>query len=133
MANDKIWTAKSGTKPPSDPDMGSAPPAPKPRPAPKSNDKGAPIVYKGDVPVDEPTDDSSAKPKGFAVGGSIPSIQVGTPRMDSMPVMRPGTGRMGLPQRPGVMNRMAKGGSVGNASKRADGCAAKGKTKGKVV
>lgn len=36
---------------------------------------------------------------------------------------------------PGLRYRMqfAKGGSVGSASKRADGCAQKGKTKGKVV
>ncbi len=36
---------------------------------------------------------------------------------------------------PGLRYKMqfAKGGSVGSASKRADGCAKKGKTKGKIV
>jgi hypothetical protein len=33
----------------------------------------------------------------------------------------------------GAVKKMAKGGSVSSASKRADGCAIKGKTKGKVV
>ena len=131
MANDKVWTAKSGTPPPSDPDMGSAPkPRPKPTPPPASSKSDKPVVYKGDVPVDEPTDDT----KRFAVGGPIPSIQVGSPAMmERMPVMRPAPTRRALPQRPGMMNRMAKGGSVGSASKRADGCASKGKTKGKFV
>ena len=31
------------------------------------------------------------------------------------------------------MKKMRKGGSVGSASKRADGCAVKGKTRGKMV
>jgi hypothetical protein len=33
----------------------------------------------------------------------------------------------------GKVKKMAKGGSVSSASKRADGCATKGKTKGKMV
>jgi hypothetical protein len=32
-----------------------------------------------------------------------------------------------------IPKKFAKGGSVGSASKRADGCAVKGKTKGKFV
>ena len=31
------------------------------------------------------------------------------------------------------VKKMAKGGSVGSASKRADGCATKGKTKGRII
>jgi hypothetical protein len=33
----------------------------------------------------------------------------------------------------GTVNKMAKGGSTSSASKRADGCAIKGKTKGRFV
>jgi hypothetical protein len=33
----------------------------------------------------------------------------------------------------GAVKKMAKGGSVSSASKRADGCAIKGKTKGRMV
>ena len=33
----------------------------------------------------------------------------------------------------GSIKKMAKGGSVGSASKRADGCAVKGKTKGRMI
>ena len=33
----------------------------------------------------------------------------------------------------GTVKKMAKGGSVGSASKRADGCATKGKTKGRII
>lgn len=36
-------------------------------------------------------------------------------------------------KRGGKVKKMAKGGSVSSASKRADGCATKGKTKGKFV
>ena len=36
-----------------------------------------------------------------------------------------------LPKKP--VKKMAKGGSVSSASKRADGCAVKGKTKGRMV
>jgi hypothetical protein len=36
-------------------------------------------------------------------------------------------------KRGGAVKKMAKGGSVSSASKRADGCAAKGKTKGRFV
>jgi hypothetical protein len=33
----------------------------------------------------------------------------------------------------GMIKKMAKGGSVSSASKRADGCASKGKTKGRII
>jgi hypothetical protein len=33
----------------------------------------------------------------------------------------------------GMIKKMKKGGSVGSASKRADGCATKGKTKGRII
>lgn len=43
---------------------------------------------------------------------------------------KPGVERM---KKGGSVKKMAKGGSVSSASKRADGCAVKGKTKGKMV
>lgn len=42
----------------------------------------------------------------------------------------PGVRRM---KKGGCAKKMAKGGSVSSASKRADGCATKGKTKGKMI
>ena len=45
--------------------------------------------------------------------------------------------RAGLPtenmKKGGSVKKMAKGGSVSSASKRADGCATKGKTKGRII
>ena len=41
--------------------------------------------------------------------------------------------RMGGMKKGGTVKKMAKGGSVSSASKRADGCAIKGKTKGRFV
>lgn len=43
---------------------------------------------------------------------------------------KPGVERM---KKGGSVKKMAKGGSVSSASKRADGCAVKGKTKGRMV
>jgi hypothetical protein len=57
-------------------------------------------------------------------------------------VKRLGSGRVGttpssfsepIGGRKGGMVKMAKGGSVSSASKRADGCAVKGKTKGRMI
>ena len=46
-------------------------------------------------------------------------------------------GMRGMPRRPGMKKggcvKKAAGGKVGSASKRADGCAIKGKTKGKMI
>jgi hypothetical protein len=41
--------------------------------------------------------------------------------------------KMGYKRNGGKVSGMKKGGSVGSASKRADGCAVKGKTRGKIV
>jgi len=49
------------------------------------------------------------------------------PRMDSFGSSTPGA------KKGGAVNKMAKGGSVGSASKRADGCAVRGKTKGQMI
>ena len=40
---------------------------------------------------------------------------------------------IGLYKKGGKVKKMAKGGSVSSASKRADGCATKGKTKGRMI
>ena len=40
---------------------------------------------------------------------------------------------MGGMKKGGAVKKMAKGGSVSSASKRADGCAVKGKTKGRII
>jgi hypothetical protein len=45
----------------------------------------------------------------------------------------PGTYAVGGMKKGGTVKKMAKGGSVSSASKRADGCAVKGKTKGRFV
>ena len=42
-------------------------------------------------------------------------------------------GELAAMKRGGAVKKMAKGGSVSSASKRADGCATKGKTKGRFV
>ena len=41
--------------------------------------------------------------------------------------------KAGAMKKGGVVKKMAKGGSVKSASKRADGCAMRGKTRGKMV
>lgn len=55
---------------------------------------------------------------------------LGSPRPRGLPVMgkiTPGVSPYEIPK------QMAAGGKVGSASKRADGCAVRGKTKGKMV
>jgi len=55
---------------------------------------------------------------------------LGSPRYKAQPAMgkiEPGASPYGEP------TKMKKGGSVGSASKRADGCCSQGKTKGKFV
>lgn len=101
--------------------------------AKKDKAENAKIFIEGrKLPVDLTEKTQDIKPKGFAMGGGIPSVQVGSPvMMDRMPVMRPGAapvGRKQLPMRPAVGRRMAKGGAV----TRGDGCAQRGKTQGKI-
>jgi hypothetical protein len=48
------------------------------------------------------------------------------------PIKRGLTAGLGM-KKGGKVKKMAKGGSVGSASKRADGCAKRGKTRGKMV
>ena len=60
MANDKVWTADSGTPPPKNIDGGSAPPAKKARSAPKPDPKAS-----------APADPKAMKK--MAKGGSVSS------------------------------------------------------------
>lgn len=70
-------------------------------------------------------------------GGGIPSMGASAPallrqklqRRPRMPRMRDYAPRASAPAMPG----MASGGSVSSASSRADGCAQKGKTKGRII
>jgi len=72
-----------------------------------------PIVYPGDVPVDEPTDDTAMLPK--------PKPK---PKRKDKPVVYPKDVPVDEPTK-----KMAKGGFV----RAADGCAQRGKTKGRMV
>jgi hypothetical protein len=73
-----------------------------------------PIVYEDSVPVDEPTDDTAMLPK--------PKPKPAPKRKDK-PVVYPKDVPVDEP-----VKKMAKGGVT-----RADGCAIKGKTKGRIV
>ena len=50
-----------------------------------------------------------------------------------MPQQGPGTGGMMGQRAPGMVSRMKKGGKVSSPSKRADGIAQRGKTKGRMI
>jgi hypothetical protein len=54
--------------------------------------------------------------------------------LPDVPTIKPGAGfGDDIKKAPAPKKKMAGGGSVGSASKRADGCAIKGKTRGKFV
>jgi hypothetical protein len=67
-------------------------------------------------------------PSGMGMGGGQPTPPSRTG--GGMPTMAGGPGGM---KKGGKVKKMAKGGSVSSASKRGDGCATKGKTKGRFV
>ena len=73
-----------------------------------------PYPYPDSTPVDEPTSPTPKPAKPKATKGK--------------PVVYPGDVPVEEPTK-----KFAKGGSVGSASARADGCAAKGKTRGKLI
>lgn len=75
-----------------------------------------PIVYPGDVPVDEPTSDTKPKPKP----APKPAPTASAPKRKDKAVKYPDYTPVDEP------SKMAKGGS---ASSRADGCAQRGRTK----
>ena len=82
-----------------------------------------PIVYPGDVPVDEPTDDTKTKPKPAPKPAPAASAPKPKPKEDE-------TVRRTLPDdvkaKGGVIKKMAKGGVT-----RGDGCAQRGHTRGR--
>ena len=90
----------------------AAPPAAMPRP-PMAGGMG------GKRPMADPADAGVYT----ADKGQPPSPDEGPTMMRRRPKMKAG----------GCVKKMASGGKVGSASKRADGCATKGKTKGKFV
>ena len=72
----------------------------------------------------------------YQAGGAVPMMGARAPAIQRQPLMRrPRDPRMrDYPARmPAGMPRMASGGSVSSASARADGCAQKGKTKGRII
>ena len=84
------------------------------------------VKYSGDTPVDEPVLPRKAMRK------PMPGMRPKRPMYPgSVPVDEPVAPAM--PAAPAGMPAMKKGGSVGSASKRADGCATKGKTKGRMI
>ena len=66
------------------------------------------------------------KGKKFAKGG------VPRPEVEGVNKAKTEHGALQLFSKGGSMKKMAKGGKVSSASSRADGCATKGKTKGKI-
>ena len=78
------------------------------------------------LPANTPLDKSASTPPPSAKDAMQLGMMRGKPMGPAM--ARPGMARPAMGGRP-----FAKGGSVGSASKRADGCAQRGKTKGKMV
>ena len=63
------------------------------------------------------------KDKRVMIPGTVNEADTSSGRLSVMPEYKKG----------GTVKKMAKGGSVSSASKRADGCATKGKTKGRII
>lgn len=81
------------------------------------------------------TADEEKQPEAQYVGAEKPVFGENKPRRtpsDISEVTRPGT-RVTYDNPDADMPTFAKGGKVGSASKRADGCAQRGKTRGKVL
>jgi hypothetical protein len=127
MARD-VYTADMGN-PPSDDDMGSIeslalrgkrrPVAGRPAPAARPNpaDAGVYTADKGMPPMDDDM-------------GSVESLRPNTDRQKK--AAKAIRSAMGM-KKGGCVKKMKSGGSTSTASKRADGCATKGKTKGRFV
>ena len=74
---------------------------------------------------------------GKVLGGILPMAMRGRfgdgeDDKDKKPGMMPGAVKPAGMKHGGAVKKMAKGGSVSSASKRADGCAQRGKTRGKM-
>ena len=87
----------------------------------------ADLKYPGDTPVPDPVSPVSAPRKMMRKPMVKPKGRPMYP--DSVPVPDP----VSPSAAPTGMPAMKKGGSVSSASKRADGCATKGKTKGRMI
>lgn len=66
-----------------------------------------------------------------AAGESVPQLDALYAKMDAM--TEKGYKAATRPQAPAPTVKKAKGGSIGSASSRADGCAQRGKTKGRML
>ena len=68
-----------------------------------------------------------------AAGESVPRLDALYDKMDALTNKGYKAATEPTPPTPAPVIKKAKGGSVGSASKRADGCAMRGKTKGRMV
>ena len=123
MARD-VYTADMG-QPPSPDDMGSIAALRGKRPMARPMPKAAPMAPRRPRP--NPADAGIYT----ADKGMPPSPDEGPTMGGGMPPRRPMAGA-GM-KKGGCVKKMKSGGSVSSASKRADGIATKGKTRGKMV
>ena len=80
-------------------------------------------------------------PREESVGDKLPAKKLDQGERHVMPRktgqdwldMKIASGKSALPEEQKGMGEFSKGGKVSSASKRADGCAVKGKTKGRIV
>jgi hypothetical protein len=80
-----------------------------------------PVLNNGPMPISRPIGQIMPPPSRRIIAtGAVPGTYVQGGMSDGM-------------KKGGTVKKMAKGGSVSSASKRADGCAIKGKTKGRFV
>ena len=116
MARDG-YTADLG-QPPSPDDMGSIAALRGKRPMARPAAAGAPMAPR--------------RPRPNPADAGIYTADKGMPPSpDEGPTMNAPRGMP--PRRPSAVPGMKKGGSVGSASKRADGCVKQGKTKGRII
>lgn len=87
-------------------------------------------VYTADM-GQPPSPDEGATPKKPMK--RPPPRDVYTAEMGQPPMPDEGAPAKMAPRKPKAKPAFAKGGSVGSASKRADGCAQRGKTKGRMI
>ena len=103
-----------------------------PEPAPR---RAAPVAPPAKRPMAPPM--AGKRPMANPADANIFTADKGIqpPSPDEGPTLD--RGMRGMPRRPGMKKggcvKKAAGGKVGSASKRADGCAIKGKTKGKMI
>ena len=117
-------------------DIRSAPTARQTQPLPPSAGRAVPPALARGIGATQqaaaasrmPAKTGAPLPSGMGMGGGQPTPPSRTG--GGQPIMAGGAGGM---KKGGKVKKMAKGGSVSSASKRGDGCATKGKTKGRFV